>query len=274
MNLGEDLRDERGLAAVRRLVADLHGLHTAEPPADLATRTLSLVGLADQYGVIASPLGDVYVAFNERGISAVRYARQAEEFERDFGTRFGRRVVPARALPEWLARGMVRALRGEGKTALKFDLRGLSEFERAVLLKALEIPRGEVRTYAWVAREIGRPKAVRAVGTALAHNPIPLFIPCHRVVRSDGHLGRYSLIGDESKRTMLAAEGLDPDALEALASQGVRYFGSDTTHIFCFPTCRHARRTTMPHLRRFHSEAEALAAGYRPCKVCRPRREA
>jgi O-6-methylguanine DNA methyltransferase len=180
----------------------------------------------------------------------------------------------ARALPAWLARGLNRAPRGEGKGELRFDLRGLSEFERAVLLKALEIPRGEVRSYSWIAREIGRPKAVRAVGTVLARNPIPLFIPCHRVVRSDGHLGRYSLIGDDAKRTILAAEGIDPDALEMLASQGVRYFGSNTTHIFCFPTCRHARRTTTPHLRHFHSEAEALAAGYRPCKVCRPRKEA
>ena len=53
-------------------------------------------------------------------------------------------------------------------------------------MKALEIPRGEVRPYGWIAAEIGRPKAVRAVGTALGHNPIPLIVPCHRVVRSDG----------------------------------------------------------------------------------------
>jgi O-6-methylguanine DNA methyltransferase len=268
------LRKAEGIAAARALVTGLRGLGVSEPPSDLATRTLSQVGLADLYVAISSPLGDVYVAFNERGISAVRYARTAAEFEREVGARVGRRLAPARTVPAWLARGMDRALRGEGKAALRFDLRGLSEFERAVLLKALEIPRGEVRTYSWIAREIGHPKAVRAVGTALARNPVPLFIPCHRVVRSDGHLGRYSLIGDDAKRVMLAAEGLDPDALEALASQGVRYFGSDTTHIFCFPTCRHAQRTTTEHLRRFRSETEALAAGYRPCKVCRPRKEA
>ncbi|HEX6121599.1 MAG TPA: methylated-DNA--[protein]-cysteine S-methyltransferase [Ktedonobacterales bacterium] len=267
-------RDEYGFAAARGLVAGLRSLGVAEPPANLATRTLSAVGLADQYVTIPSPLGQLYLAFNERGISAVRHARQAAEFERDFGARFGRRLAPAHALPAWLVNGMERALRGEGSTGLRFDLRGVSEFERAVLLKALEIPRGEVRPYSWIAREIGRPKAVRAVGTALAHNPIPFFIPCHRVVRSDGHLGRYSLVSDDAKRIMLAAEGLDPDALEALAGQGVRYFGSDTTRIFCFPTCRHAQRTMERHLRRFHSEAEALAAGYRPCKVCRPRKEA
>src|SRR5262249_39660482 len=155
---------------------------------------------------------------------------------------------PAERPPEALAAALEQQLRGgsprsgRGRT-LAFDLRGLSEFERAVLLKALEIPRGEVRPYAWVAREIGHPKAVRAVGTALAHNPLPLLIPCHRVVRSDGRIGDYGLGGSGAKRTVLAAEGVDPEALEGLARAGVRFWGSETTHIYCFPTCRHARRT-------------------------------
>ena len=76
--------------------------------------------------------------------------------------------------------------------------------------KALEIPRGEVRPYGWIAAEIGRPKAVRAVGTALGHNPVPLIVPCHRVVRTDGTIGQYSLGGPGNKRTILSAEGLDP----------------------------------------------------------------
>jgi O-6-methylguanine DNA methyltransferase len=154
--------------------------------------------------------------------------------------------------------------------SLKYDLRGLSEFERAVLLKALEIPRGQVRPYAWIAREIGRPKAVRAVGTALAGNPVPLLIPCHRVLRSDGQLGLYSMGGPEIKRALLRAEGAEPDRLEALARAGVRYNGSDTTHIYCYPTCRHARVVMERHRVTFANEAAAAAAGYRPCKVCRP----
>ena len=111
---------------------------------------------------------------------------------------------------------------------------------------------------------------MRAVGTALGHNPIPLFIPCHRVVRSDGRLGQYSLIGPEAKRRVLEAEGVQVNTLEALADEGIRYFGSDTTHIFCFPTCRYNKRLTKQHRVTFGSEAQARAAGYRPCKVCRP----
>src|SRR6185503_2247719 len=120
--------------------------------------------------------------------------------------------------------------------------RGHTDFERDVWHKALEIPRGEVRPYGWVAAEIGNPKAVRAVGTALAHNPIPLFIPCHRVVRSDGYIGRYSLGGPEAKRTALASEGLDLPSYERFLAAGMRYAGSDSTRIFCYPSCRHARR--------------------------------
>ena len=114
-------------------------------------------------------------------------------------------------------------------------------------------PRGEVRPYGWIAAEIGRPKAVRAVGTALGHNPVPLIVPCHRVVRTDGTIGQYSLGGPENKRTILAAEGLDLPKMERLAASGVRYIGSDTTQIVCLPTCRHARRVTDRHRVEFHS---------------------
>jgi O-6-methylguanine DNA methyltransferase len=121
-----------------------------------------------------------------------------------------------------------------------------------------------------VAREIGRPQAVRAVGSALGHNPVPLLIPCHRVVRSDGTLGAYSMGGPEAKRMVLAAEEVDTARIEVLTHARVRYLGSDTTHIYCFPTCRHARRTGATHQVQFSSGAAASAAGYRPCKVCRP----
>src|SRR2546422_753737 len=144
-----------------------------------------------------------------------------------------------------------------------------SEFERAVLRKALSSPRGEVRPYSWIAREIGRPAAARAVGTALAHNPIPFLIPCHRVVRSDGRVGGY-LFGPKLKRRVLADEGVDVGALDALAHTGTQYHGSDTTRIYCLPTCRNARRISTAHRVPFRSAAEARAAGYRPCAVCRP----
>jgi O-6-methylguanine DNA methyltransferase len=182
----------------------------------------------------------------------------------------GRAARRREALPGELARKIERRLAGDRHNRIDLDLRGTTEFERAVWMKALEIPRGEVRPYGWIAAEIGRPKAVRAVGTALGHNPVPLIVPCHRVVRSDGMIGQYSLGGPHNKRTILAGEGADPDELEALARAGIRYFGSDTTHIYCLPTCHDARRVTDRHLVRFRSARAASDAGYRPCKHCRP----
>src|ERR1700692_1181255 len=91
--------------------------------------------------------------------------------------------------------GRARFRRGFGARRLTYDLRSCTPFEAAVLRKALEIPRGQVRPYNWIAREIGRPKAMRAVGSALANNPVPILIPCHRVVRGDGKIGNYALGG-------------------------------------------------------------------------------
>jgi O-6-methylguanine DNA methyltransferase len=176
----------------------------------------------------------------------------------------------AEALPAHLASSIGRRVGGETRVRIPLDLRGRTEFEVAVWTKALEIPRGEVRPYGWIAAEIGRPKAVRAVGTALGHNPVPLIVPCHRVVRTDGTIGQYSLGGPGNKRTILAAEGLDPDSLEDAARRGERLSGSTTTRIVCWPTCRHARRTQDRYRVSFRSLREAGARGYRPCKVCRP----
>ena len=189
---------------------------------------------------------------------------------RPISARTGRRAFRADTLPAGLASAIGRRLAGDRRVRIDLDLRGRTDFERDVWGKALEIPRGEVRPYGWIAAEIGRPRAVRAVGTALGHNPVPLIVPCHRVVRSDGMLGQYSLGGPGNKRTILAAEGLDPDALESEARAGVRFVGSDTTHVVCLPTCHAAKRITSAHRVPFRTMAAAAAAGYRPCRACRP----
>ncbi|MBA2719902.1 MAG: methylated-DNA--[protein]-cysteine S-methyltransferase [Chloroflexi bacterium] len=249
--------------------AALAGLRETAP-AGLAHATLAAVGLADDYAVIDSPVGPLRVVWNGRGVSEVSGETDDARFEARFHARTGRRARRVAALPAELARKIEKRLAGDRHNRIDLDLRGTTAFEQAVWRKALEIPRGEVRPYGWIAAEIGRPKAVRAVGTALGHNPVPLIVPCHRVVRSDGMIGQYSLGGPQNKRTILAGEGADPNELEALARAGVRYFGSDTTRIYCMPTCRDARRTSERHLVHFASAKAASAAGYRPCLHCRP----
>ncbi len=247
----------------------LRDLRTAAP-ATVGLGALVEAGLADRYAPIETPLGRAFVAWNGRGVSWVGMAADGAAFETRFSREVGRPIAPATALPERLANAIGRRLTGDRRVRIPLDLRGHTPFEVMVWMKALQIPRGEVRPYGWVAAEIGRPKAVRAVGTALANNPVPLVVPCHRVVRSDGLIGQYSLGGPEAKRRVLAAEGLDTRALEAEAAAGVRFSGSDTTHIVCHPTCRDARRVTSRHRVTFPSLAAARSAGYRPCRHCRP----
>ena len=188
----------------RQLLQDLRVLGRVKAPGRLLDAVLDEIHPGDRYTALDTALGRVFVAWNQHGASAVMKTATAAEFEARFRERFYRSARPSDSPRPALE-------------AAAFDLRGVTEFERAVLLKALEIPRGEVRTYGWIAAEIGRPAAVRAVGTALRKNPVPLLIPCHRVVRSDGHLGDYALGGSDAKRTILAAEGLRPGEIQALA---------------------------------------------------------
>lgn len=249
------------------LTTDLQRLGSVKAPRGFADRLLAHVGMADSYARFNTVLGPVYVAWNRNGVSAAARMASAEEFEQWFRKDVGRQLTPAAAPPD-LAEKITDEL--DGRRRLRFDLRGLTPFEQAVLRKTLEIPRGQVRPYGWIAREIGHPAAVRAVGTALANNPIPYFIPCHRVVRTDGKIGNYGGGGPEAKRSILTLEGVQLKRLQDFAQRGYRYEGVRTTKVFCFPTCYHGKTANERNVVRFHDEAEARAAGYRPCKHCRP----
>ena len=249
------------------LMTDLKRLGTLKAPAGFAERVLAEVGMADSYARFETVLGVVYVAWNKFGVSAAARSSSAADFEKWFKQDVGRPLMAA-AAPADLAAKIEDEL--SGKRRMRFDLRGLTEFEQAVLRKTYQIPRGEVRPYGWVAREIRRPAAVRAVGTALANNPIPYFIPCHRVVRTDGVIGNYGGGGPEAKKAILAMEGVRVNRLQELARAGVRYQGVKTTKIFCYPTCHTGRHALEKNIVWLHDEASARAAGFRPCKVCRP----
>ncbi len=141
-------------------------------------------------------------------------------WEADVGPRVRAVLLPGDPLPEAsprscpeiaeLAGRVGRFLAGE---AVDFDLGLLAlercpEFQRRVLLAEYGIPRGWVSTYGRIARSLGVPGGARAVGNALARNPFPIVIPCHRAVRADGRLGGYRG-GLEMKRWLLEMEGLE-----------------------------------------------------------------
>ena len=215
-------------------------------------------GLAEGYDLYESAVGEVVVTFNPEGVSSVDLAD--DDFVDRFVSRFGRRLLRAEAPRNW-ARHIPEAIEAGTPGKLPVDLRSVTPFREEVLRITASIPKGEVRAYSWVAAEVHRPKAVRAVGSAVANNPIPLIIPCHRVVRADGSLGKYSLGGPHNKRLLLAEEGADPNWLDVLAAEGVRVMGNRTTKIACHPTCRHARSSKPENLVVFASLEAAEAAG-------------
>lgn len=249
-------------ASVAPVVAALGRLSTAAP-AGLVDR------LVARWVRVPGGATDLFVAFGDHGISYARTAESvgdsAAEFGRLFRERFGRPLLPAERPPA----GLRSALRTGRTGRLHFDLRGLTEFEVDVLTATGRIPTGQTRPYAWLAREIGRPRAVRAVGSALGRNPVPVLIPCHRITRADGEPGAY-LFGAPVKEALLRAEKVNLDEVRELARAHVFYLGSDTTGIVCWPTCHNARRIRPPHRRGFRTMRQAATAGFRPCAHCRP----
>ena len=138
------------------------------------------------------------------------------------------------------------------------DLTTVPDFQRSVLQATGHIPFGEARPYAWVAARVGHPRAVRAVGTALGRNPVPLILPCHRVWRSDGGLGGY-IFGADVKDRLARLERTTPV-----------FEGCSSTRIVCRVGCIHGRHMRPDSRVVFASVEDARSVGYRPCKVCRP----
>lgn len=223
-------------------------------------------GLAEGYDLYDSAIGPVVVTFNPDGVSSLDIV---DLFEERWSERVGRPLIRAEAPKAWSTH-IPEAIERGAPGKLPVDLSSVTEFQRSVLMATATIPKGEVRPYGWVAKEVQRPKAVRAVGSAVARNPIPLIIPCHRVVRTDGHIGNYSLGGPANKHDLLEHEGARPEWLEDLASHHVRVNANTTTGIYCHPTCRHVRRSREENMVSFSSTSDAIESGYRACKHCRP----
>lgn len=210
---------------------------------------------------------DVWVAFTDDAIRMIT-SDSLDELRSHYAKRYGRGLNEG-TIPNALRRQVTAALQGEGVDQPKVDLESANDLEHDVLQMLTRIPRGQVRTYAWVARQVGRPRAVRAVANVIAKNVVPFVVPCHRVVPSAGGIGQYAF-GSAMKRALLEREGVDVAELERLAKQHVRYIGSRTTHIFCFPTCKDANRIREENRVGFRDADDAMEHGYRPCRHCQP----
>ncbi|MCS7010391.1 MAG: methylated-DNA--[protein]-cysteine S-methyltransferase [Anaerolineales bacterium] len=159
--------------------------------------------------VPGTPLGTLWIAVSDLGLAAIAWGRTQAEFETYLTRRFKR---PLRYHPQRIAQAadeVCQYLAGQRhQFTLPIDWSLLRPFQQAVLRATCEIPYGETRTYKQIAEQISRPKAARAVGRAEATNPMPLVIPCHRVIGTDGKLHGYTMgEGIETKNRLLKLEG-------------------------------------------------------------------
>ena len=160
-----------------------------------------------QWDRMDCPLGRLFVGVSRQGLCAVDFGRDESAFLGRFD-RQARLEKSPKAVSQAIAELREYFSGARKNFTLPVDLSALTAFQRSVLETACRIPSGQVWTYQRVAREMHRPKSSRPVGQALASNPIPIVIPCHRVIASDGSLGGYSGgSGIEAKRWLLRLEG-------------------------------------------------------------------
>ena len=159
------------------------------------------------YRTVDSPVGSLLLAATEAGLVRVAYASEGHDTVlQALADRISPRVLNAPARLDEPARELDEYFGGRRRSFdLPLDWRLSAGFRRAVLSHLTEIGYGQTASYAAVAGLAGNPKAVRAAATACATNPLPVVIPCHRVIYSDGRIGRY-LGGPEAKRTLLTLE--------------------------------------------------------------------
>jgi O-6-methylguanine DNA methyltransferase len=185
-----------------------------EPSCDLKKKVIEHIAqLKDKQGPpitlssVQTPIGRVYVGHRNHRIGYVGIDRgePIEEIRKRIQARLRRPVVTADA-PDWLRKTIKEFFTTWRVDDQLVDIAELTPFEQAALRAAARIPPGEVRSYSWVAKQIGHPRAARAVGQVMARNPVPLLFPCHRVVDASGDLHNYGY-GLEMKAKLLRMEG-------------------------------------------------------------------
>lgn len=227
-----------------------------------------------QVEVWHSPVGDIRVGKTEKGVALVEFVRPDEtvsalpHWQSDFTVESGGPEVA----------GLIRKLEDyfSGKTdSLNWivdDTLMRSDFQREVLRATIEVPYGTVVTYQSIADTIGQPKAVRAVAQALRYNPVPIHIPCHRVIGSDGALTGYAgnLVG--IKKKILEIEGIPViETGKGLSIPRTRmYVGWRHDHSFCRPDCSCLKDQPAGDRAFIPSRDRAATMGYVPCDICRP----
>jgi O-6-methylguanine DNA methyltransferase len=249
--------------------------HLTQARERLERRLMDLRKRLLTYRIFPSPLGHILIARSELGISLVEYldrgtSLRASRLSHDPGAEL---VEDDRGL-KTVCRELLEYLQGL-RTRLEWPLdlrRARSDFQQRVLQVTAAVPYGAVVSYAGIAHEVGKEGATRAVAQALRWNPLPIVIPCHRVIGTSGALTGYAGSKVALKQKLLSLEGI-PTAKRA----GVLGIAPREMYIlypgdqeYCLPTCPSLDRRQPVPLTRFASREHAEAAGLTPCLTCRP----
>jgi methylated-DNA-[protein]-cysteine S-methyltransferase len=255
---------------------------TAPPPDDIeAARQRLIARLADlktrivSYRAFESPLGRILIGSSEHGVALVEYLGDGGVAGSRLFRMTGVEPHEDGAELERLGRELLDYLAGR-RTRLDWalDLRAArSDFERAVLEAAAAVPYGAVESYRGIAGDLGKPEAVRAVAQALRHNPLPIVVPCHRIIGTSGTLTGYS--GDKVglKQRLLAVEGIQAIGARSdsrVARNTLYHYDRNDQHEYCLPTCGDIARRPIGPVTLLASRELAGALGLVPCTACRP----
>jgi len=220
-------------------------------------------------GVISSPLGQLLVAESDRGLAAIHFlfTSGGERTLAMLRNKFD--LIENEASARRIGAEIASVFEGDfSAMAHPVDLSLVeSEFQRRTYISLRKVPPGAVITYHGLAATVGHPDSPRAIGNTMASNPVPIFVPCHRVIRSDGTIGNYGG-GVDNKIKLLRAEGFEVGRDLRLPSRAV--MGHRRTGIFCRPDCSAARRADPAEMLIFADARCAGHAGLRACKLCKP----
>lgn len=259
------------------MVADLRrtpvaGADPTLSRAELESRLADIRSRVISYGIFSSPLGKMLIARSELGVSLVRYIESEGAARAQLARLAGGEAVEDKAAVEGTYRELLDYLQARGtRLSWPLDLRWAgSEFQRRVLAATAQLPYGAVTSYAGIARRIGAPASVRAVAQALRHNPIPIAIPCHRVIGSGGELTGYAGRRIGLKERLLSLEGVPVGHRAHRIERGHMYVLYEGYTEYCLPTCGSLATEPMAQLTLFGTRRHAESVGLTPCGSCRP----
>jgi methylated-DNA-[protein]-cysteine S-methyltransferase len=222
-------------------------------------------------GVVKSPLGNLLVAMTSHGIALNHYledtsnvAAAVAKLRLEFDP-----IEDQRAVGE-VGEEVSRYLTGEANVLrqnVDLTLAG-NAFQKKVLDKLQTIPRGALISYQALGAAVGSARSARAVGNALHNNPVPIYVPCHRVISSDGRIGGYGG-GAARKLQLLRSEGFALES-DAASLPKTTVWGHRGTKIYCQQDCRTRAKVDRARILFFADPEEAQRAGMRACKICRP----